>query len=94
MKQRIKILALLLLALANAGQSWADVPTYNISQGTVTGGEILFFDTEDFSGGTIDEAGAGSTVFIYAMPDGRHSGLNVAFTVEVSAVSGRPVKRL
>ena len=93
MRHTLRILTLLLLALAGAGQAWALRGSYPISKGTISGGDIAFYENAEMSTASIDNAAPGSTVYIQATPDVFHSCLDVEFTAQKSAPSSQAEAR-
>ena len=100
----MRIITLLLLTMAGAGQTWAeanpDLGHIVYTQGTNDGGVLAFFSAADYStqieiDGTMHMSRAlyssdlnNNTVYIKAVPDGIHTCIGVTFSAEQSTSSG------
>jgi len=97
MKQTIRIITLLLLAIAGAGQVWGG----KVYIGTLTGGSLKFYsayENSTFSGEitSTTSVSGGATVFFQATPDANHSLYEIGvtnFTVERVSDTGNAEAR-
>ena len=88
MKQTMRILTLLALALFSSGRIWAA----SVVSIDVTGGQLKFFSDEACTT-SISEAEAGSTVYIKAIPDYGYTGNGATFAAVASVGSNQAESR-